>query len=88
MSLITPFWMLAATTQEKATQPEQLGKVHFRAFCNMAAQPRFDRAMALFHSFCFPETIWASTAVTETDPMCAMSHWVWRSPAPSGQRHD
>jgi hypothetical protein len=88
MSLIIPFWILAATTQEKATQPEQLRTVHFPASCDTAAQPRFDRAMALLHAFFFPKTVRAFTAVTETDPMCAMSHWGWRSTAPSGRRHD
>jgi hypothetical protein len=80
MSLISPLWNLAAMTQEKATQPERLGKVHFHTSCNTAAPLRFDRTMALLHARFFLETVRAFTAVTEADPICAMSHGGWWFP--------
>jgi tetratricopeptide (TPR) repeat protein len=63
------------TAQEKAAPPERLGKVHFPVSCSATAQQQFDRAVALLHSFFFPETVKAFTAVTETDPTCAMAYW-------------
>jgi tetratricopeptide (TPR) repeat protein len=69
------FYASAATAQEKSAPPEQLGKVHFPVSCSAAAQRQFDRAVALLHSFFFPETVKAFTAVTETDPTCAMGYW-------------
>src|SRR5919109_748998 len=65
----------AATDQEKAAPNEQLGKVHFPVSCSATAQQQFDRAVALLHSFFFPETVKAFTVVTETDPTCAMGYW-------------
>jgi tetratricopeptide (TPR) repeat protein len=64
-----------AMAQEKTVQPEQLGKVHFPVSCSATAQQQFDRAVALLHSFFFPETVKAFTAVTETDATCAMGYW-------------
>ena len=74
-ALIALLWVSMATAQEKAVQPEQLGEVHFPVSCSAAAQQQFDRAVALLHSFFFPETVKAFTAVTETDPTCAMGYW-------------
>jgi hypothetical protein len=54
---------------------EQLGKVHFPVSCSPAAQVQFDRAMALLHSFFYPETVKAFTAITQTEPGCAMAYW-------------
>ena len=54
---------------------EKLGKVRFPTSCSPAAQAQFERAVAMVHSFYFPETIKAFTAVTETDPQCAIAYW-------------
>ena len=54
---------------------EQLGKVHFPVSCSPAAQAQFDRAIAMLHSFFYPETVKAFTAITETEPGCAMAYW-------------
>jgi tetratricopeptide (TPR) repeat protein len=74
-TLIALLWVSMATAQEKAVQPEQLGEVHFPVSCSAAAQQQFDRAVALLHSFFFPETVKTFTVVTETDPTCAMGYW-------------
>jgi hypothetical protein len=65
----------AAKAQEKVAQAEQLGTVHFSVSCSGAAQQQFDRAVALLHSFFFPETVKAFTAVTDSEPTCAMGYW-------------
>jgi hypothetical protein len=49
--------------QEKAAAPEQLGTVHFPVSCTAEAQQQFDRAMALYHSFYWPEVKKAFDAV-------------------------
>jgi hypothetical protein len=54
---------------------EKYGSVHFPISCTPAAQEQFDRAVAMLHSFFFPETIKAFTKVAEIDPNCAMAYW-------------
>src|SRR5262249_40589573 len=43
--------------------------------CSPAAQAQFNRAAALLHSFFFPETIKAFSAIAENEPSCAMAYW-------------
>ncbi len=45
----------------------EVGKVHFAVSCTPTAQAEFDHAVALLHSFFWPETIKAFTAVSATD---------------------
>jgi hypothetical protein len=49
--------------------------VLFRTTCSLEAQKQFDRALALLHSFYFPETVKAFTAIPQTDPTCAIAYW-------------
>ncbi len=63
------------TAQAKPADPEKLGHVHFPVSCTAEAQKQFDRAVALLHSFWYAEAAKAFTAVTETDPDCAMGYW-------------
>jgi hypothetical protein len=58
-----------------AAQEEKLGKVRFKTSCTAAAQKEFDRALALLHSFAFPETVKAFSAIPGTDPKCAIAYW-------------
>jgi hypothetical protein len=51
------------------------GQVHFPITCRKEAQQRFERALAMLHSFFWPETVKAFTAITEADPYCAMAWW-------------
>ncbi len=61
--------------QEKTGEPEKLGKVHFPVSCIPAAQQQFDRALAMLHSFWYPQGLNAFSEVTKTDPGCAMGYW-------------
>jgi len=54
---------------------DQYGRVHFKTSCTPEAQKQFERALAMLHSFYFPETVKAFTAIPETDPSCAIAYW-------------
>jgi hypothetical protein len=54
---------------------ERLGEVNFPISCGPTAQAQFNRAVAMQHSFFFPETVKAFTAIAEKEPSCAMAHW-------------
>jgi tetratricopeptide (TPR) repeat protein len=62
-----------AMAQEKPT--EKVGKVHFPVSCDAEAQRRFNRAVALLHSFWFEAAINGFGEVAQVDPNCAMAYW-------------
>ncbi len=55
--------------------PEQLGRVSFANSCTPEVQARFERAVALLHSFWFREGEKAFRDVLEQDPTCAIATW-------------
>ena len=68
-----------------ASTAEQLGTVAFATSCDAAAQPRFNRGVALLHSFEFGRASAGFTAALEADPSCAMAEWgialsAWSNP--------
>ena len=69
-TLIVPLSQAIARANE-----ERLGEVNFPISCSPAAQQQFDRAVAIQHSFFFPETVKAFTAIAEKEPSCAMAYW-------------
>ena len=84
---------LTANSQEHAhaNVAERLGTVHFATSCNPAVAARFDRAVALLHSFEFGASIRAFNDVLATDSSCAMAHWGialsrWTNPMAAGNR--
>jgi len=54
---------------------ERLGTVHFTTSCASGAQPEFDRAVSLLHSFEFGAAIAAFDAALKVDPSCAIAQW-------------
>jgi hypothetical protein len=64
-----------ATGAETGKPPEQLGKVHFETSCAPAVAAKFDRAVALLHSFWFPVAIDGFNEVLKADPSCAIAYW-------------
>jgi hypothetical protein len=54
---------------------ERFGEVNFPISCSPAAQQQFNRAVAMLHSFFFPETVKEFTAIAEKEPSCAMAYW-------------
>jgi len=55
--------------------PEKLGTVHFENSCAAAVQTRFERAIALLHSFAYTPAAKEFNAVASEDPGCALAHW-------------
>ena len=54
---------------------EHFGTAHLATSCSAETQPQFDRAVTLLHSFFFPETVKAFTAIAAAEPSCAMAYW-------------
>ena len=52
-----------------------LGRVLFKTSCTAEGQKQFDRALAMLHSFYFPETVKAFNAIPDADPGCAIAYW-------------
>ncbi len=66
---------LLAHEDDAAGGQGQFGKVNFPTSCSTAVQPQFERAVAMLHSFFFPEHIKAFQGVIKADPQCAMAYW-------------
>ena len=66
---------LAQSEHANHATGENLGTVHFPISCSPEAQRQFDRAVAMLHSFYYPETIKAFTAISTAEPSCAMAYW-------------
>ena len=64
-----------ATELPAANTPEKLGTVRFPVSCNDAAQVHFTRAVALLHSFYWPEVRKTLEMAAKEDPACGMLHW-------------
>ena len=79
-----PFWwcvastaLIAADTAEHHDHPvpEKLGAVTFATSCRPDTQKKFERAVALLHSFAYSATEKAFRDVIAADPKCAMAYW-------------
>jgi tetratricopeptide (TPR) repeat protein len=62
-----------STTARKP--PDELGRVHFETSCAPAVEKRFERAMALLHSFWANDAIKEFNGVLQVDPSCAIAYW-------------
>ncbi len=70
---------------------EKLGTVRFDVSCLPAAQPQFNRAVALLHSFEFARATDAFNAVARVDPACGIAYWglalaAWGNPFAAGEK--
>jgi len=76
-AVVVLMFALGANAQdhEHALAADKLGTVAFATSCSAAAQPRFNRAIALLHSFEFRRAIDGFGATLATDPSCAMAEW-------------
>ena len=54
---------------------QELGRVHFDTSCSSAAQEKFDRGLAMVHSFVYPDSVQAFTEAAAADPQCAIAYW-------------
>jgi tetratricopeptide (TPR) repeat protein len=78
--------------QHQHDATEKLGQVSFPTSCNPSAQQKFNRALALLHSFQYAEADLAFAEITAGDPDCAMAWWgaamslyhpLWAPPTPA-----
>jgi hypothetical protein len=82
---------LPARAQHAHPPAERLGAVHFPTSCSSTVAPRFDRAVALLHSFEFGASIKGFEDVLASDSTCAMAYWGiaisrWTNPMAAGAR--
>lgn len=63
------------THPHKHELSEKLGRVNFATSCTKPAQQKFNRAVALLHSFWYDEAEKAFNGVAQTDPKCTMGYW-------------
>jgi hypothetical protein len=96
LTVILAVVMFARTpaSQEHAhATAEKVGIVVFATSCSAAAQPQFNRAVALLHSFEYRRAIEMFSAALETDRSCAIAEWGialsrWSNPFAAGIRPD
>lgn len=58
-----------------ALSTAQVGTVDFQTSCSAAVKTDMNRAVALLHSFWFPEARQDFEAIAAKDPSCAIAHW-------------
>src|ERR1700755_306136 len=66
---------LWASTFATAAWSQGLGHVHFETSCTLQAQEKFDRGLAMVHSFFYPDSVQAFTEAAAADPQCAIAYW-------------
>src|SRR5215471_12884032 len=65
---------LLAGSYATAAGAQGLGRVHFETSCTPQAQEKFDRGLAMVHSFFYPDSIQAFTDAAAADPQCAIAY--------------
>src|SRR5262245_39622204 len=77
MNANTGTFAIALLTSVVATSTwaQELGRVHFQTSCTPQAQEKFDRGLALVHSFFYPDSVQAFTEAAAADPQCAIAYW-------------
>src|SRR5262245_32174643 len=73
LALLISLCLAAATAHANARQ--DFGKAHFPIACNDSVQDEFDLALAMLHTFSFPDAAKTFTAVAQKDPDCAIAYW-------------
>jgi tetratricopeptide (TPR) repeat protein len=66
---------LCAQEKHEHPAPEKLGVVAFANSCAPSVQARFERSVALLHSFAYAPAEQAFREVAVADAKCAMAHW-------------
>lgn len=58
-----------------ALTSEELGSVNFPTACSKAVESKFNRGVALLHSFQYEQARETFSEIGKQDPQCAMAHW-------------
>lgn len=64
-----------ALPRTRSLSQSRLGDVQFTTTCASGVQSRFDQALALLHSFEFPEAEAAFAKIETLDPSCSIAAW-------------
>ena len=72
---LIPTVALAQDHVHPAGKPEKLGRVSFKVSCAPATQPKFERAVAMLHSFWFEAADKAFSDIIASDSSCALAYW-------------
>jgi tetratricopeptide (TPR) repeat protein len=77
LAVIAPLPALARQQSPGGLAAEQIGSdsVSFATSCAPGVRNDFNKAVALLHSFWFPEAIKAFEGVLAADPSCAVAYW-------------
>ena len=67
--------LLATPALSHPQSIEKLGEVRFDTSCNTEAQTKFNRGVALLHSFWYAAAKDAFNDVLRSDPGCAITYW-------------
>ena len=73
--VLTSLSVVRAQMTHQHDPSEKLGQVNFPVSCSAPAQKQFNDALALLHSFQYAEAEKAFSAISVTDPNCAMCYW-------------
>src|SRR6185295_13769771 len=72
--LLSSFFLAAQEMHDHGV-PEKLGKVSFPVSCTPMFQEKFNRSVALLHSFAYAAAEKSFQDAAELDSHCAMAHW-------------
>ncbi len=77
VAVVAAFWSLPLVAQQadQGSGKEKLGTVRFEVSCAAEVQPKFNRAVALYHSFHWDEGTKAFREIAQLDPKCGMAYW-------------
>ena len=77
MKANTRTFAMAALASAFATAAwaQEFGRVHFETSCTPQAQEKFDRGLAMVHSFVYPDSVAAFAEAAAADPRCAIAYW-------------
>ena len=80
----------AGRERQAPASEQQFGTVHFETSCSAPVATRFDRAVALLHSFEFARASDGFNDVARADPSCGIAYWgvalaAWGNPFAAGQ---
>lgn len=73
LSILLPAGAPAQDHQHKGA--EKLGAVSFQTSCNAQAQERMNTAVAMLHSFWFPQARKTFEEAAAADPTCGIAYW-------------
>jgi hypothetical protein len=75
LAVLLPAALAAQQHEHEGGSTEKLGTVSFQTSCSAQAQPLFNRAVSLLHSFEYSRAIAGFNAALAADPSCAMAEW-------------